>query len=96
MCDLYTLKFEQVKQHFGYMVYSRDDYQRFKRIYTNAANLRSQVITLYQDTHVCDYWRQKTAYDNLSKAVNDDIRYFDLTTELCVEPYNGTLRGTCE
>ena len=76
MCDLYTLNYEQVKQHFGYMVYSRDDYLRFKRIYTNSANLRSQVITLYQDTHVCDNLRQKTAYDNLSTSVNDDIRYF--------------------
>jgi hypothetical protein len=76
LCDLYTLKYDEVKKHFGYMIYSRDDHSRLKSIYTNSANLRSQVITLYQTTNVCDRWRQETAHLNLANSVNDDIRYF--------------------
>ena len=41
LCDLYTLSYDQVKKHFGYMIYSRDDHSRLKNIYTKA-----QVKTL--------------------------------------------------
>ena len=76
LCDLYTLSYDQTKRYFGYMIYSTEDHKRLKNLYTNAANLRSQLVEEYRRSHVCGHWRMKTAYDNLTNEFHEDMSYF--------------------
>lgn len=78
LCDLYTLSYDQTKQYFGYMIYSVEDHKRFKNLYTNAANLRSQLVEEYRKSNVCGVWRLKTALYKLTDEFKEDMTYFVL------------------
>ena len=58
------------------MIYSTEDHKRLKNLYTNAANLRSQLVEEYRRSHVCGHWRMKTVYDNLTNEFHEDMSYF--------------------
>jgi len=94
LCDFQTLSYEEIKGPFGYMIGTIEEYHRFKKIYTNAANLRSQSTTMYQESHVCDGLRLETAYKKFVVSINEDIKYF---VNKCLFKFNGTYipNGKC-
>ena len=68
------------------MIGTVEEYHRFKNIYTNAANLRSQSTTMYQESHVYDGLRLETAYKKFVVSINEDIKYF---VDKCLIKYKG-------